>query len=42
MSHEPDLAQPATRLVIMSDTHLPSRAKDLPPQLWADAEQATS
>jgi putative phosphoesterase len=24
----------------MSDTHLPSRAKDLPPQLWADAEQA--
>ena len=40
MSHEPDLAQPATRLVIMSDTHLPSRAKDLPPQLWADAEQA--
>ena len=40
MSHEPDLAPPATRLVIMSDTHLPSRAKDLPPQLWADAEQA--
>ena len=40
MSHEPDAAQLATRLVIMSDTHLPSRAKDLPQQLWADAEQA--
>ena len=40
MSHEPEAAQPATRLVIISDTHLPSRAKDLPQQLWADAEQA--
>ena len=40
MSHEPEAAQLATRLVIMSDTHLPSRAKDLPDQLWAEAEHA--
>lgn len=30
----------ATRLVIMADTHLPKRAKELPPQLWDEVERA--
>ncbi|PZF61069.1 YfcE family phosphodiesterase [Curtobacterium sp. MCBD17_034] len=29
-----------TRLVFLSDTHLPRRAKDLPPALWAAIEDA--
>jgi putative phosphoesterase len=40
MSQASGAAQSPTRLLIMSDTHLPRRAKDLPPQLWAEAEQA--
>lgn len=28
------------RLVLMSDTHLPSRARDLPPALWAAVDAA--
>lgn len=28
------------RLVITSDTHLPARARDLPPQLWAAVDAA--
>ncbi|MGF7234390.1 MAG: metallophosphoesterase family protein [Frankia sp.] len=28
------------RLVLMSDTHLPRRARDLPPQLWAAVDDA--
>lgn len=28
------------RLVIMADTHLPKRARDLPPQLWAAVDKA--
>jgi putative phosphoesterase len=28
------------RLVIVSDTHVPKRAKDLPPQLWKQVEAA--
>ncbi|WP_319804163.1 metallophosphoesterase family protein [Nocardioides dongkuii] len=30
----------AVRMVIMADTHLPKRARDLPPQLWAAVESA--
>jgi putative phosphoesterase len=30
----------ATRLLIMADTHLPKRAKDLPEELWAEVEAA--
>lgn len=30
----------ATRLVVLSDTHLPVRAKDLPPALWAAIDDA--
>ena len=29
-----------TSLVLLSDTHLPKRAKDLPSALWADVEAA--
>lgn len=29
-----------TSLVLLSDTHLPKRAKDLPPELWADIASA--
>ncbi|WIB27593.1 YfcE family phosphodiesterase [Curtobacterium sp. MCSS17_015] len=29
-----------TSLVLLSDTHLPKRAKDLPPELWADIDAA--
>lgn len=29
-----------TRLLIMSDTHLPKRARDLPAELWAEVEEA--
>jgi uncharacterized protein len=29
-----------TDLVLLSDTHLPKRAKDLPPELWADIDAA--
>lgn len=29
-----------TSLVLLSDTHLPKRAKDLPPALWADIDAA--
>ena len=29
-----------TRLVLLSDTHLPSRARDLPAALWADIDAA--
>ncbi|MBM2618199.1 metallophosphoesterase [Actinoplanes sp. LDG1-06] len=28
------------RLVLTSDTHLPKRARDLPPRLWADIDTA--
>ncbi len=28
------------RLVLMADTHLPKRAKELPPELWAAVESA--
>ncbi|WP_055586060.1 metallophosphoesterase family protein [Peterkaempfera griseoplana] len=28
------------RLLIMSDTHLPKRARDLPPELWQQVDQA--
>ena len=28
------------RLVLMADTHLPKRARDLPPELWAAVEAA--
>jgi putative phosphoesterase len=30
----------AQRLVLMADTHLPRRAKELPPELWAAVEAA--
>ena len=30
----------ALRLVLLSDTHVPTRAKDLPPALWADIDAA--
>jgi putative phosphoesterase len=30
----------ATRLVLVSDTHLPSRAKDIPDEVWAAVEAA--
>ncbi|PZE61171.1 MULTISPECIES: metallophosphoesterase [unclassified Curtobacterium] len=30
----------STSLVLLSDTHLPKRAKDLPPELWADIDAA--
>ena len=30
----------ATSLVILADTHLPKRAKDLPPELWAAIDVA--
>lgn len=30
----------ATRLVIMADTHVPRRARDLPAQLWAAVDDA--
>ncbi|WP_244962929.1 metallophosphoesterase family protein [Nocardioides dongkuii] len=30
----------AVRIVIMADTHVPKRARDLPPQLWAAVESA--
>jgi putative phosphoesterase len=29
-----------TELLLMSDTHLPKRAKDLPPQLWSAVDTA--
>jgi len=29
-----------TRVVVVSDTHLPSRAKDLPPSVWASMSAA--
>ncbi|MDG4787448.1 metallophosphoesterase [Micromonospora sp. WMMD1102] len=28
------------RLVLMADTHVPKRARDLPPQLWAAVDEA--
>jgi uncharacterized protein len=28
------------RLVLMADTHVPKRARDLPPELWAAVEEA--
>jgi uncharacterized protein len=30
----------ATRLLLLADTHLPRRARDLPPEVWAEAEDA--
>ncbi len=30
----------ATRLVLVADTHVPKRAKDLPPQVWAAVDAA--
>ncbi|MCC3268976.1 metallophosphoesterase [Arthrobacter gengyunqii] len=30
----------ATNLLVLSDTHLPKRARELPAQLWADIEAA--
>lgn len=30
----------ATRLVVVADTHVPKRAKDLPPALWREVEAA--
>ncbi len=30
----------AVRLVLMADTHVPKRAKDLPAELWAAVEAA--
>jgi putative phosphoesterase len=30
----------ATRLLLMADTHVPRRARDLPAALWAEVEQA--
>ncbi|MCC3266263.1 metallophosphoesterase family protein [Arthrobacter gengyunqii] len=30
----------ATNLLVLSDTHLPKRARELPAQLWADIESA--
>jgi putative phosphoesterase len=32
--------EPALRLVITADTHLPKRARDLPAELWAAIEEA--
>lgn len=29
-----------TRLLIVSDTHVPARARDLPPALWAAVDAA--
>ncbi len=29
-----------TKLLVMADTHVPKRARDLPPQLWAAVEEA--
>lgn len=29
-----------TRLLLMADTHVPTRARDLPAQLWSDIERA--
>ena len=31
---------PGIRLLLMSDTHLPLRAKDLPAPLWAEVDRA--
>jgi putative phosphoesterase len=28
------------RLLLLADTHLPTRAKDLPPQVWGEVERA--
>ncbi|MBN9606712.1 MAG: metallophosphoesterase family protein [Actinomycetales bacterium] len=30
----------STRLIVLSDTHVPARARDLPPALWAEIERA--
>ena len=30
----------SVRLLIMSDTHLPARARDLPAELWAEVDKA--
>lgn len=30
----------ATRLLLLADTHLPKRAKDLPAEVWAAVEEA--
>ena len=30
----------ATRLLLLADTHLPKRARDLPPQVWTAVEEA--
>jgi uncharacterized protein len=29
-----------TRLLLLTDTHVPTRAKDLPPQVWGEVEAA--
>jgi uncharacterized protein len=33
-------AQVATRLLLLADTHVPKRARDLPSQVWAEIESA--
>jgi putative phosphoesterase len=33
-------AQVATRLLLLADTHVPKRARDLPAQVWAEIESA--
>ncbi len=35
-----DAVDGAVQVVLMADTHVPTRAKDLPAQLWAAVEQA--
>lgn len=30
----------ATRLLLLADTHLPKRARDLPPEVWAAVDEA--
>jgi putative phosphoesterase len=30
----------ATRLLLLADTHVPKRARGLPPQVWAEIESA--
>ena len=29
-----------TRLLLLADTHVPARARDLPPQVWAEVDRA--
>ncbi len=34
-----DRQDPAVRLLLITDTHVPGRARDLPPQVWATVDE---